>query len=101
MFLPSRETKRPKVNLDIKWGIELVEEHKLVGILEIFDIEDCRLGYVGYRLQPKYWNQRITTEALKGAIDFLFQNTELERLHANANVDNYRFNRVLEKCGFT
>lgn len=101
LFLPPRETKRPKVDLDFKWGIELVEEHKIVGILEIFDIEDCRMGYVGYRINPKYWNQGITTEALKGAIDFLFQNTELKRLHANANVKNYRSNRVLEKCGFT
>ena len=100
MFLPPRETKRPKVNLDFKWGIELTKEHKIIGILEVFDIEDCRMGYVGYRLHPKYWNQGITTEALKGAIDFIFQNTEMERLHANANVKNYGSNRVLEKCGF-
>lgn len=32
---------------------------------------------------------------------FVFSNTELNRLHANANVNNVRSNRVLEKCGFT
>lgn len=59
------------------------------------------MGYVGYRLNPRYWDQGITTEALKGAIDFFFQHTELRRLHANVNMKNYRSNRVLEKCGFT
>lgn len=33
MFLPPRETKHPKVNLSFNWGIELIEEHKIVGIL--------------------------------------------------------------------
>ena len=101
LFYSPRETKRPKVNLDFKWGIELASEHKVVGMLEVFDIEDCRMGYIAYRLHPEYWNQGITTEALKGAIDFIFRNTELNRLHANANVKNYRSNRVLEICGFT
>lgn len=33
-------------------GIELVEEHKIVGILGIFDIEDCRMGMLDIACIP-------------------------------------------------
>lgn len=101
LFLPKRVTKKPKIDMDFKWGIELTGEKKVIGILEIFDIEDNQMGYIAYRLHPGYWNHGYATEALQAAIQFVFSNTELDRLHANANVKNVRSNRVLEKCGFT
>lgn len=66
----------------------------------MFEIQNDRMGEVGYRLNPAYWNCGFATEALKEVVDFIFKRTELDRLHAKADVRNTASNRVLEKCGF-
>ena len=55
---------------------------------------------IAYRLDSSLWKQGIVTEALKKVVEFVFENTELDKLNANADVRNVGSNRVLEKCGF-
>lgn len=43
----------------------------------------------------------MCTEALTCVVEFIFTQTELDRLQAHADVRNIASNRVLEKCGFT
>ena len=69
-------------------------------MLAIFDVQNQRMASVGYRLHPAYWRQGIVTEALRRAVDFVFSETELQRLEATADVRNIASLRVLEKCGF-
>ena len=82
------------------WGIVLKETNAVIGDVSIFDIENARMGSVGYRLDPDLWGHGYVTEALRAAVEFIFTHTELDRLHATADVRNTASNRVLEKCGF-
>lgn len=72
----------------------------MIGELQIFDIQNCRMGEVAYRFHPKHWRQGLATESLQAVIDFIFRKTEMKRLNATADVRNIASNRVLEKCGF-
>ena len=55
---------------------------------------------VGFRIDPRLWNEGICTEAMKRVADFIFAGTEMDRLQGNVNVKNTGLNRVLEKSGF-
>ncbi len=57
----------------------------------------CRIGYF---LAWQEHNQGYATEALRGVVNWLFQNTELERIEAGVTLHNVASYRVLEKLGF-
>ena len=100
MFAPDpRPWVKRKPSPDFDWGIVLKESNKVVGMIAIFDIQNARMGDIGYRVNPEYWNMGITTEALKEVIRFIFENTEIERLNGRVDVRNIGSNRVMEKCG--
>ena len=100
MFAPDpRPWVIRKPSPDFDWGIVLKETNKVVGMIAIFDIQNSRMGDIGYRVNPEYWNMGITTEALKEVIRFIFENTELDRLNGRVDVRNIASNRVMEKCG--
>ena len=117
MFVDPRPWVKRKPSPDFKWGIVLKVDGlpqspsatapsgrepfgRVIGDISIFDIENSRMGSVGYRLDPDLWGQGYTCEALAAAVDFIFTHTELDRLQATADVRNTASNRVLEKCGF-
>lgn len=100
LFVDARPWVQRKPKPDFKWGIELKENRKIIGEIAIFDIQNSRMGDVGYRINPLYWNKGITTEALLTVIDFIYNHTEIDRLNATADVRNIGSCRVLEKCGF-
>lgn len=100
MFIDPRPWVERKPDPDFKWGIVLKETNAVIGDVSIFDIENARMGSVGYRLDPDLWGHGYVTEALRAAVEFVFTHTELDRLHATADVRNTASNRVLEKCGF-
>ncbi len=78
-------------------GIEWKRSGKIIGMLEIFDVENDRLGKVGYRIALWLWGQGICTEALHCAIVFIFSETTLDRLEVTADVRNIGSNSVLKK----
>jgi len=100
MFIDPRPWVKRKPSPDFKWGVVLRETNAVVGDISIFDIENSRMGSVGYRFDPEVWGRGYATEALRAAVEFIFTHTELDRLHATADVRNVASNRVLEKCGF-
>jgi RimJ/RimL family protein N-acetyltransferase len=55
---------------------------------------------LGYWLGTDYWGRGFATETARAAIDFFFEETENEILHAGARVSNPASRNVLEKCGF-
>ena len=101
MFIDPRPHVKRKPSHDFKLGIESKENNKIIGIIEVFDVENDRLGKVAYRVDPACWNQGVCTEALTKVVDFIFSETALDRLHAEADVENTASNAVLKKCGFT
>ena len=100
MFVDPRPWVKRKPSPDFKWGMVTKDTNTVIGDISVFDIENSRMGSVGYRLDPDLWGQGYTSEALATAVDFIFTHTELDRLHATADVRNVASNRVLEKCGF-
>ena len=98
--MDARPWVKRKSSPDFNWGIVLKESNKVVGMIEVFNIQNARMGDIGYRISPEYWNMGITTEALKEVVRFIFENTELDRLNGNADVRNIASNKVMEKCGF-
>ena len=101
LFVDARPNVKRKPSHDFIWGIESKENNKVIGIIEVFDIENDRLGNVGYRINPNFWSQGICTEALKRVVDFIFLETKLDRLNVEADIENVASNKVLKKCGFT
>lgn len=101
LFIDPRPHAKRKPSHDFVWAVEYKENDKVIGIMDVFDIENDRLGMVGYRLSPSYWNRGICTEALARIVTFIFSETKMDRLHAEADVNNLASNKVLRKCGFT
>ena len=79
------------------YGIYFQEE--LIGFLNDVDIAEDSLE-LGYCLHPKYHNQGIMTEALKGLIASLFS-LGFVKIKAGAFEGNIASMRVMEKCGMT
>ncbi len=101
LFIDPRPNVKRKPCHDFIWGIVNKADGKVIGIIDVHDVENDRLGNVGYRINPEYWSCGICTEALRRVVDFIFIETTLDRLNADADVENIASNRVLEKSGFT
>ena len=55
---------------------------------------------LGYWLGVEYWGWGFGTEAARAAIDFTFEEFDIEHLLAGARVTNPSSRNILEKCGF-
>jgi len=55
---------------------------------------------LGYWLGVEHWGQGFGTEAARAAIDFTFEEFDIEQLIAGARVTNPSSRNILEKCGF-
>lgn len=53
-----------------------------------------------YAISNRHTNKGYTTQAVKGMINYLFENTDVEVLNATALVRNIPSNSVIQKCGF-
>lgn len=100
MFIDPRPWVKRKPSPDFKWGVVSRDTNAVIGDISVFDIENSRMGSVGYRFDPEVWGNGYATEALREAVRFIFTHTELDRLQATADVRKTASNRVLEKCGF-
>lgn len=54
---------------------------------------------VGYVLDNEYWNQGYMSEALEGMIDFLFTNTQVQKVTACHQLKNIASGKVMINCG--
>lgn len=82
-------------------GIELNETKKIIGELWIYLIENDRMAKLAIRFGKAYHGNGYATEAVRATVRFCFENTELQRLWTDVDVNNTASCRVLEKCGFT
>lgn len=61
--------------------------------------ENISMAHVGYCIGRNWWNQGITSEALKAVIDFLFDVVEVKRIEARHDPKNPNSGKVMKKCG--
>jgi RimJ/RimL family protein N-acetyltransferase len=55
---------------------------------------------LGYWLGVEHWGQGFGTEAARAAIDFAFEEFDVEQMVSGARVSNPASRNILEKCGF-
>jgi ribosomal-protein-alanine N-acetyltransferase len=86
----------------VKLGIFLKkEEEKLAGIIEIMDFNQrVEMVTVGYFLAEEYWGRGIASEALGILVKFLFEEVQVNRIHAEVMPANTASQKVLSKNGF-
>jgi [ribosomal protein S5]-alanine N-acetyltransferase len=59
-----------------------------------------RSAEIGYWLGEAYWGRGLTTEAVRGVVEWAFDNFDLARIYAGILEWNPASARVLEKAGF-
>lgn len=92
--------KAEKPSKTFHLGIALNKENKAIGDLWVYLIENDRMGSLAIRISRSYHGKGYGTEALSAIVKFCFENTELKRLQATADIRNAASCRILEKCGF-
>ena len=92
---------RRKKREDYTFGIELTEEHKIIGAMSIMHLSGTQgTAEIGYWIGPDYHGKGYGTEALRAVVDFSFNRLKLRRLEAGVFAENPSSGRLLEKIGF-
>ena len=85
-----------------KYAIELKEEHKMIGTIDLFNINpEKQSAEMGYILNPKYHRKGYMTEAGKALLDLGFNTLELEKIYAMCDSRNDASSGVMKKLGMT
>jgi putative acetyltransferase len=85
------------------WAIVHKETGKVIGSLGMHSDEKRRgvnARMIGYVLSKDYWGQGLMTEAVKEALDYLFNDVRVDVVSIYHYPFNMRSKRVIEKCGF-
>ena len=86
----------------LKLGIVLKETDEFIGFCNT-GIKEELSGpnrEVAYSISKHYRNKGYTTQAVKGLVNYLFANTDIEQLNAVVLPRNIASNKVIAKCGF-
>lgn len=92
-----------KDSLNSLWAIELKENHKVIGWIEMHSSKEWtnhREAEIGFVLSQHYWGQGLMPEGLKEVINYAFQEEEMEVLLCDHFIHNHQSKRVIEKCRF-
>ena len=61
---------------------------------------DCK-AELGYKIGSRWWRQGYTSEAAQAVIDYMFENTDVERIDSYSAVNNPASSKVMEKVGMS
>lgn len=84
-----------------QWAIQLNDaEATLVGNISVVEANDAaRWQAIGYVLGRAWWGHGYMPEALRAVIDYLFTNTDVNRIEATHDVQNPNSGKVMAKAG--
>ncbi|WP_123054221.1 GNAT family N-acetyltransferase [Clostridium sp. JN-1] len=83
-----------------QWCIEFKSIGEAIGSIGVVNYrENIEAVEIGYCIGRKYWNQGITSEALKALIKFFFQEVGANRIEAKHDLLNSNSGKVMIKCG--
>ena len=81
------------------WGIHL-KTGEMIGSTGItITSEYDAQGSLGYKLGSLWWNHGYSSEAAGAVLDYMFFNTDIERIDAFSSVQNPASEKVMEKIG--
>lgn len=88
-----------KENRKYHWGICL-ENGEMIGSIGVMITAEYDFkAEVGYSIGRKWWGHGYTSEALKEVIDYMFRQTDIERIEAYHSIQNPASGKVMSKAG--
>jgi ribosomal-protein-alanine N-acetyltransferase len=82
------------------WAIFAKKYGEVIGSITVVEMsnekEQCEIGYC---ISKSYWNQGITTEALRAVINYLINEIGFKRIQAKHDSDNKASGKVMLKAG--
>lgn len=108
----STKIPNPYTESDADWWINtgskegyiraITLNNQLIGCIGVVtdEFEYSRNGEIGYWFSQESWGKGFATLAVNLITDEVFNNTEINRIHAAVFAGNVGSMRVLEKCGF-
>lgn len=90
----------PKPKPGQRWFIIQTKDGEKIGQLVTTE-KDSETVQVGYRVAPSHRNIGYCTDAVRTLVHYLFTETEVKMVVAEANPRNTASWKVLEKAGFT
>ena len=78
-----------KHNNCYRWGIELKETNKLIGMIDVVDYINNN-PIIGYVLGKAYWNNGYMTEALHSVLNYLFKKIGFHRIQLRRSAGPFR-----------
>ncbi|MGH2453956.1 MAG: GNAT family N-acetyltransferase [bacterium] len=84
------------------WAIVERASGKVIGSIRMGEVHPVHArADIGYSLGRRYWNQGLTTEAVRAVLRFGFEEVGLNRIYAVCHVANAASERVMQKVGMT
>ena len=81
------------------WGMYLKDGEMIGSIGVTVTSEYDFKGELGYKIGSHWWNQGYSSEAARAVIDYMFRNTDIERIDSFSSVENPASKKVMEKVG--
>jgi RimJ/RimL family protein N-acetyltransferase len=87
------------------WAVEVIDGPSFIGFVGLndpsFDAHFMPAVEVGWRLGREHWGHGYATEAGQAALEFGFDQLELDQIVAMIGLDNSRSQQVAERLGMT
>jgi ribosomal-protein-alanine N-acetyltransferase len=97
----SKVDKERKKGISYYFGIELKENRKLIGMMNLIKIDQKnKNAEVGFWIAGRYQCKGLAKEALNLILDFGFKKLKLRRIEARVLHKNKPAQKLLEKTGF-
>ena len=83
------------------WGMFLKDGEMIGSIGIMITSEHDFKAELGYKIGSRWWGQGYTSEAARAVIDYMFKNTDVERIESYNSVENPASGKVMEKVGMS
>ena len=84
-----------------KWGVALDHDDQLVGTCGFNEwSQPHRWAELAYDLAQAHWGKGLMRQAVNAALRWIYQQGQVDRVHAFVRIDNGRSQRLLERGGF-
>lgn len=82
------------------WAVVNISNNQIMGHCGFRYIDNTEEIEIIYLLDPKYWDQGITTEAGKTALQYAFTILNVDKVIARVLINNSKSKKVIDKLGF-
>jgi RimJ/RimL family protein N-acetyltransferase len=83
-----------------QFGVELAETGQLIGDVGVLNTDAEGKCWIGFTLDPAYWNRGLASEAV-GAVLSFYTSIGISVIHASTDPLNAPSRKMLERLGFS